>query len=1074
MSEQVTKPWVDFVDDLSSILSIIGSEKIPTNRGSVDINNLRDYITFSFGYVTVGPAGSGAMYECDGTADDVQIQAAWDYLMDGGGGTLKVLPGEYHISTTIYMNGSDFIVSGSGQATKFILDDEVNSPIIESGDATNAYFNRHFFDFYMDGNKTNQTAESLPPGGERVLLRLRDDAQTSYYATVERVYAYNGKHNGISVESTNYATVRNCRAKGMDNYGIWFENGSNINITDNYAEENVLGGIKGYASSGCTVKGNICKRNKGAGLLLQSVGFSTVSNNVAWRSGWQSPSANVAADGFSLSTCTGTTFSGNTSFGSYGNGMTMVECTGCTINENSFSRNGQQTNNTYSDILLDQSSTDRNTNNSFNGNTFNNETVTNYSNKVAYNIKANATGHVDNTFNGNNFGNPGTSKVSLLASTSGSEGALDNHFINNKGLNPVGYYNYGTFGTNDSVNPEDGDFLRGQLVVTPQTNLSIENGLFRGQRVTVALDQGDGSKLVNWDDDIVWVGGSEPTLSTTAGAVDTFEFIWSNTGSGGYWQEVYRNIADLPSKNIVKVGGSEYHPDYDVADFDGFSEAVQQAVDDVSTAGGGVVEILPGTFTRTARITTKSNVRIKGSGEDATTILSNTNSDYIFYNSSAVSNVTIEDMTIDMDDKANASGIRIQNATNSKVNRVKFLNGGSGGWFMVLGTPDSVNDDVTNFDNTIEDCTFDTHAGSLEMLLIFNAKNTHIIRPRFTNKTTSGPTLGLWQKCYGTRIVDPQFIDNPASSCIYYSITTDDTWIIRPRFENCGAGIRGANVSDNGTFGEVQAKKLVIEKPVYIGGANSADVVAIQVGAVDRMLIDGPFIRGADVGINIDSGTSVGNPYRATNWVIRDPDISNCNQSDDSYTLHPGIKFSSIGGAMYGKIIGGNVYDTQATKTQRNCIVFTGAYTWSDIVIENTRLEADTANSGVPILLDSSAALGTNIQIRNNPGLNPDYVYAQGNVTGATTFNRTSGRTITATLTGSVTATITDGFIKGDRLTLVLTQGGSGSYTFTKPSNMKVVGGTFTLSTAVGSVDAIELEWDGTNWYELSRSIGIA
>ena len=78
---------------------------------------------------------------------------------------------------------------------------------------------------------------------------------------------------------------------------------------------------------------------------------------------------------------------------------------------------------------------------------------------------------------------------------------------------------------------------------------------------------------------------------------------------------------------------------------------------------------------------------------------------------------------------------------------------------------------------------------------------------------------------------------------------------------------------------------------------------------------------------------------------------------------------------------------------------------------------------------------------------------ARGNITGATTFNRSLGRKFTATLTGNITVTLTSGTIAGDRLTLVLTQDGTGSRTVTWPSNFKKAGGTLTLSTGVGDVE---------------------
>jgi hypothetical protein len=65
---------------------------------------------------------------------------------------------------------------------------------------------------------------------------------------------------------------------------------------------------------------------------------------------------------------------------------------------------------------------------------------------------------------------------------------------------------------------------------------------------------------------------------------------------------------------------------------------------------------------------------------------------------------------------------------------------------MVLRAPDGLNDGINNINDKIIDCDFDTHAGTLEMLLLLlsSCKNTQVIRPRFKNKTAGcGPTFGL-------------------------------------------------------------------------------------------------------------------------------------------------------------------------------------------------------------------------------------------------------------------------------------------------------------------------------------------
>jgi hypothetical protein len=92
--------------------------------------------------------------------------------------------------------------------------------------------------------------------------------------------------------------------------------------------------------------------------------------------------------------------------------------------------------------------------------------------------------------------------------------------------------------------------------------------------------------------------------------------------------------------------------------------------------------------------------------------------------------------------------------------------------------------------------------------------------------------------------------------------------------------------------------------------------------------------------------------------------------------------------------------------------------------------------------------------------------YAVGNSGASKTIDRANGDFQTITMTGNCTFTFTAGIVKGEQLTLELTQDGTGSPT----SNFKKAGGSLTLSTGAGAVDQIRARWDGTNWVEVSRA----
>jgi hypothetical protein len=91
-------------------------------------------------------------------------------------------------------------------------------------------------------------------------------------------------------------------------------------------------------------------------------------------------------------------------------------------------------------------------------------------------------------------------------------------------------------------------------------------------------------------------------------------------------------------------------------------------------------------------------------------------------------------------------------------------------------------------------------------------------------------------------------------------------------------------------------------------------------------------------------------------------------------------------------------------------------------------------------------------------------VVAGGNTGAATiTPNAAAGTIFNYTVTGNITINSLANSVAGTGVTLILTQGGSGSYTLS--STMKFLGGAKTLSTAIGSIDIMSVFYDGTTYY---------
>jgi hypothetical protein len=68
------------------------------------------------------------------------------------------------------------------------------------------------------------------------------------------------------------------------------------------------------------------------------------------------------------------------------------------------------------------------------------------------------------------------------------------------------------------------------------------------------------------------------------------------------------------------------------------------------------------------------------------------------------------------------------------------------------------------------------------------------------------------------------------------------------------------------------------------------------------------------------------------------------------------------------------------------------------------------------------------------------------------------------------TLAITNGTV-GQEITIQFKQDATGSRTMTWPSNVKLAGAAFVLTTTASKTDTIVLLFDGTNWREKSRSL---
>ncbi len=391
------------------------------------------------------------------------------------------------------------------------------------------------------------------------------------------------------------------------------------------------------------------------------------------------------------------------------------------------------------------------------------------------------------------------------------------------------------------------------------------------------------------------------------------------------------SISLFAVNKTVGASGADYTTD-------GTSDEIeiQQAIDFVSSNGGGTVTLFDGTYNiQSVRITPKNNVILTGTSRNGTILASTRTYDYILgIFSGSLTSFQLKNMTINPQNADRASGVRFDLVNQVLVENVRFINANCG-WHLILGINgnDAQNVEKYSRDNTVRNCLFDGHSGSLEMLLLFNIKNTLIENCIFKNKSRTAcnvaggrPTLGLWQKTDSISIKNCQFMDNESPETIYYSNTSNNTLIESCTFSNSG-GIRGANESDHGTFGVAHGTGLIIKNCSFLGGANSVTQLAIQLGAIYNVLVKNCTITAYEEGIVFDNGNTLDGTNtnlndRCQNFAVVNTNIYNCNPNNNVHDLHSGVLIQTIGGSMKGYWVCGSITDNQSSPTQRQAVSY--------------------------------------------------------------------------------------------------------------------------------------------------------
>ena len=248
---------------------------------------------FVVGTSTAGWTESDCDYLCDGTDDQVEINAAIQALPSGGG-EIVILDGTYNIAATIAMNKDNVKLSGNGNATvlKRMWDSSMHEGVITIT-ATNggccvenifvdgnksAYRSSNNCSIYLGSSSNNTiTGNTCNNSGRGIYLF------GSSNNTITGNTCNSNNHHGIYLDSSSNNTITGNTCNSSNYHGIHLDSSSNNTITGNTCNNSGNYGIFLYGSSNNTITGNTCNNNLYSGIRLFSSSNNTITGNTCIR-----------------------------------------------------------------------------------------------------------------------------------------------------------------------------------------------------------------------------------------------------------------------------------------------------------------------------------------------------------------------------------------------------------------------------------------------------------------------------------------------------------------------------------------------------------------------------------------------------------------------------------------------------------------------------------------------------------------------------------------------------------------------------------------------------------------------
>jgi parallel beta-helix repeat protein len=224
---------------------------------------------FVIGTSTAGWTAKDCHYLCDGTADQVEINAAIQAL-PATGGEVVILDGTYNITAKIDVTKDNVNIRGNGNAT--VLKRMFNSSVKEGVIMLTGRSDCKIANLQVDGNKTSYANYN------NYGIYLADSSSNTITGNT-----CNNNYSGIYLADSSSNTITGNTCDNNNNYGIClYSSSSNNTVTGNTCYNNNYGIYLYSSSSNNTVTGNTCDNNNNYGIYLADSSDNTVTGNTCY------------------------------------------------------------------------------------------------------------------------------------------------------------------------------------------------------------------------------------------------------------------------------------------------------------------------------------------------------------------------------------------------------------------------------------------------------------------------------------------------------------------------------------------------------------------------------------------------------------------------------------------------------------------------------------------------------------------------------------------------------------------------------------------------------------------------